>query len=969
MATDEDMEGVQVENKKRASVDIDNVKRKKFKADDLPLSGAQHAAIDKLLHSFKKKGGFDSVRKKIWAEFNEGDSKTKFTDQLIALAESEIDREPALLSRERGKAATLIEGAVDRGDVYKNVEDSIDNLAANHLEFILDSVRGIRRQDVGDEVASREEQSGNKTDEEYDVYIKAKREEREKVWREEMRKQKEVEEEQKRIKEEELRKKREMERQKEEEERARRKELEEKRRAEERERDEQRERERQERYERRRREDRDRFHWDRDQDRSRSRDRHRYRDRSPAHRADRGVSPRPRDATKKESSSTSKDPTPAPPPPAPVDEKSLEEAALQMLLKEGEELAAKARQKPEFDFEEAEAIENGLKPGAAQLAHRLETSTDDTVQTQIALNGPVIIHEIEAGVAPAAHLHLVMRRIAATVGPETPEIVTWTNDVDIVTSATMIEATDPAAAAAAGRLPVDVIAAQNGVNDLDPGTPLGTMIGDTRSAVAVATKKETALDAAVTPNLPHDPVTHLHDRGDVHARGPLRDNAHASAPGPALDPLDAAPAPVAGLALADLLPQASTSTDTSPLQAIAADHHAAARGLRNRQQQTGPEWAISIEPMRRMIVGLGGALPVLLVEEVAVAAVGAALVGGGAGVEDGVAVVDLNDNAMDFTNEQPMSHSLKRPRDEDSYTPPTSNNQGNLPLSKKLRIAAWLSSTPDPVSLSSDDTFATPPTLNDESPLSTPPSIRMSHTPTTTKMSKRDEEGLARLSKRGMKTTGHGRNDELPQASSSDDEPTSSSGSSSSESESESESENENQPPHTTTTAAAAANNPATASAEPPIPNITGRPKPQIRRMDGDSGLLSRLSSFLPQMKDANESLQKDIAAGTAGDIILDSSLDIRGSGDEDDEEEDEDMEKGEGGGEGKWQRQYIEMNLGLGVLEEKREDGSTAEESPDSHHPAKDASAAPKDSNVLGKLMKTKQSSTEKPTIEEMAE
>lgn len=305
-----------------------------------------------------------------------------------------------------------------------------------------------------------------------------------------------------------------------------------------------------------------------------------------------------------------------------------------------------------------------------RLAHRLETSTDDTVQTQIALNGPVIIHEIEAGVAPAAHLHLVMRRIAATVGPETPEIVTWTNDVDIVTSATMIEATDPAAAAAAGRLPVDVIAAQNGVNDLDPGTPLGTMIGDTRSAVAVATKKETALDAAVTPNLPHDPVTHLHDRGDVHARGPLRDNAHASAPGPALDPLDAAPAPVAGLALADLLPQASTSTDTSPLQAIAADHHAAARGLRNRQQQTGPEWAISIgtslfrsarrkasarsrrlsglEPMRRMIVGLGGALPVLLVEEVAVAAVGAALVGGGAGVEDGVAVVDLNDNAMDL---------------------------------------------------------------------------------------------------------------------------------------------------------------------------------------------------------------------------------------------------------------------------------------------------------------------------------
>ncbi|KAJ5832163.1 hypothetical protein N7474_000474 [Penicillium riverlandense] len=310
-----------------------------------------------------------------------------------------------------------------------------------------------------------------------------------------------------------------------------------------------------------------------------------------------------------------------------------------------------------------------------------------------------------------------------------------------------------------------------------------------------------------------------------------------------------------------------------------------------------------------------------------------------------------------------MSHSLKRPRDEDSYTPTTSNNQGNLPLSKKLRIAAWLSSTPDPVSLSSDDTFATPPTLNDESPLSTPPSIRMSHTPTNTKMSKRDQEGLARLSKRGMKPTGHGWN-EPPQASSSDDEPTSSSGSSSSESESESESENENPRPHTTTT-----NSPATVFAEPQLPNITGRPKPQIRRMDGDSGLLSRLSSFLPQMKDANESLQKDIAAGRAGDVVLDSSLDRRGSGDEDDEDEDEDMEEGEGGRDGKWQGQYIEMNLGLGVLEEKREDGSTAEESPDFHHAPKNASTSPKDSNVLGKLMKTKKSSTEKPTIEEMAE
>lgn len=66
----ETMDDVQPTNKH--SIDIESVKRKKFKTDDLPLTTAQHAVIDKLLHSFKKKGGFDSVRKQIWADFNDG---------------------------------------------------------------------------------------------------------------------------------------------------------------------------------------------------------------------------------------------------------------------------------------------------------------------------------------------------------------------------------------------------------------------------------------------------------------------------------------------------------------------------------------------------------------------------------------------------------------------------------------------------------------------------------------------------------------------------------------------------------------------------------------------------------------------------------------------------------------------------------------------------------------------------------
>ena len=384
MASGEAMDNYQgiegVRSTAKRSLDIESMKCKKFKIDDLPLSAAQHAVIDKLLHSFKKKGGFDSVRKQIWAEFNDGvrysihtffhamlilfeqELRTDFTNKLVALAESAIDREPALLSRERGKAATLIEGVVDRGDVYKSVEDSIDQLASKHLDFILESVREIRCQDVGEEVAARELELGNKTDADYEAYVSVLREEREKVWREEERKQREIEEEEKRIRDEERKKKRELERQKDEEDRARRKEIDEQRRADrERQReeqrilDEQRERERDERYERRRREDRERYRgWDRDRSRT-----DRFRDRS-----DRGLSPRPRDS-KYDKSSTSNAPTPVLPPL--VDEKSLEEAALQMLLKEGEELAAKARQKPEFDFEEAEAIENGLKPPISAL--------------------------------------------------------------------------------------------------------------------------------------------------------------------------------------------------------------------------------------------------------------------------------------------------------------------------------------------------------------------------------------------------------------------------------------------------------------------------------------------------------------------------------------------------------------------------------------------------------------------------
>ena len=44
---------------------------KRFKATELPLSPSQRSVIDGLLHTFKKKGEFDTLRKKVWNQYSE----------------------------------------------------------------------------------------------------------------------------------------------------------------------------------------------------------------------------------------------------------------------------------------------------------------------------------------------------------------------------------------------------------------------------------------------------------------------------------------------------------------------------------------------------------------------------------------------------------------------------------------------------------------------------------------------------------------------------------------------------------------------------------------------------------------------------------------------------------------------------------------------------------------------------------
>lgn len=45
------------------------VPHKRFKTTELPLNSTQRSTIDGLLHTIKKKGEYDALRKKVWSQY------------------------------------------------------------------------------------------------------------------------------------------------------------------------------------------------------------------------------------------------------------------------------------------------------------------------------------------------------------------------------------------------------------------------------------------------------------------------------------------------------------------------------------------------------------------------------------------------------------------------------------------------------------------------------------------------------------------------------------------------------------------------------------------------------------------------------------------------------------------------------------------------------------------------------------
>ncbi|SMQ47598.1 unnamed protein product [Zymoseptoria tritici ST99CH_3D7] len=153
--------------------------RKKPKISELPLSGAQRASIDGMLHTFKKKGEFDSLRKKVFQQYNESAQRGMFEASLRTFTTAEIDRDSIkYLKPDRRIAAPLLEGAAARADVYEKTGLDIDAYIEQYVAHAEQALREIRRKEIGDEAAAEEIRRGKKSEESYAADAEQRRAER-----------------------------------------------------------------------------------------------------------------------------------------------------------------------------------------------------------------------------------------------------------------------------------------------------------------------------------------------------------------------------------------------------------------------------------------------------------------------------------------------------------------------------------------------------------------------------------------------------------------------------------------------------------------------------------------------------------------------------------------------------------------------------------------------------------------------
>lgn len=168
--------------------------RKKPKVSELPLSSAQRASIDGMLHTFKKKGEFDAIRKKAFQQYNESAQRGMFEASLRSFIGTEIERDPIkYLKPDRRIAAPLLEGAAARADIYGKTEDDINRYIDKYIADAERVLRDIRIKEIGEEAAKEEYEKGRRSDEIYAAEAEQRRLDRAKQHAEEERKRKKAE--------------------------------------------------------------------------------------------------------------------------------------------------------------------------------------------------------------------------------------------------------------------------------------------------------------------------------------------------------------------------------------------------------------------------------------------------------------------------------------------------------------------------------------------------------------------------------------------------------------------------------------------------------------------------------------------------------------------------------------------------------------------------------------------------------
>lgn len=108
--------------------------------------------------AFKKRGQFDALRKEFFQRLLSDPAHTQLQESIRTLAMAELSQDKALRARDRGKAASLLEGVMERGEIYEDVTKYFDASLEAERKRIEKMVRDVYK-DLGGELSDEEEET------------------------------------------------------------------------------------------------------------------------------------------------------------------------------------------------------------------------------------------------------------------------------------------------------------------------------------------------------------------------------------------------------------------------------------------------------------------------------------------------------------------------------------------------------------------------------------------------------------------------------------------------------------------------------------------------------------------------------------------------------------------------------------------------------------------------------------------